>query len=351
MLQIGRQDSFEREYVGKFRALVAAFGEVVTYERDRGARDIGVHLTRRLPSGNEVVSAALCWFQLKGFMETTLSREDFESQDEIRLSLEVRHLRYWFLQPVPTYLALYVASVDAFLVLNLGDYIATNWGPGILALEQESATVRIPRQSRLDDQAFGLIMAKSDGDAWAKALGKDELIGDRCYRDYQLVWHLGSAAVRGVRHRVIFWDWQSKTRGQFWFQEISLTGGPWIDLREHWQYMMGVEELEEAYPYVEFFDPKGDDVEGYPDWLVKTNWNEDDAILGEPPKVELRNGDAAPGLNCMDEYFKYVFGARLNDLGWDLYESVGILQKAGLIEVTPGQKENVSVAPWHYRAV
>jgi hypothetical protein len=70
---IGAQDVFERVYTRRFRAIVAEFGEFVSYERDRLTRDIGLHLTRKVDSGAEVPSTALCWFQLIGVMASTLS--------------------------------------------------------------------------------------------------------------------------------------------------------------------------------------------------------------------------------------------------------------------------------------
>ena len=107
MAVVGQNDAFERRYMEKFRAFASEFGEFVTYERDRGARDIGIHLTHKLRSGQERMSSALCWFQMKGIMAKRLSVDSFESGSHITLSLQVTHLRYWFLQPMPTYLAVY----------------------------------------------------------------------------------------------------------------------------------------------------------------------------------------------------------------------------------------------------
>ena len=46
-MRVGKSDAFEREYTQKFRLLAAEHGEFVHYERDRAARDIGLHLTRK----------------------------------------------------------------------------------------------------------------------------------------------------------------------------------------------------------------------------------------------------------------------------------------------------------------
>jgi hypothetical protein len=64
-------------------------GEFVTYERDRAARDLGLHLTRKLGSGKEQLSSALCWFQMKGVMATTLTKAAFDKLATLDISLQV----------------------------------------------------------------------------------------------------------------------------------------------------------------------------------------------------------------------------------------------------------------------
>lgn len=270
MIVVGKTDAFERKYMEKFRAFASKFGEFVKYEHDRGARDIGLHLTQKLRSGKERLTAALCWFQMKGLMDSTLSAKQFEAkkkEGEITLPLEVSHLRYWYLQPMPTYLVVYVESVDTFFVMNVQDYIVKRWGRKILALKQKTVTVSIPTDSELDEQAFTLILTKSDIEEWKKVLGENEKDVTICLRDYDLIWHFGTAAERKVEHRVVFMDWQSKTRGQFYIQERQLKAkGRWHTLREHWQYMMNVFDLEGVYPYVEFSSLEDDSAE---DWLME----------------------------------------------------------------------------------
>lgn len=343
MLQIGITDAFERDYMQRFRALAGKFGEFVFYERDRGARDIGLHLTHKLASDKERISTAFCWFQMKGVMAETLTDKQFEKAKNVKLSLDVNHLRYWFLQPTPTYLVVYVQSVDKFLICNIQAYVASKWGRAILTLDQKTVTVEVDGSSELDDQAFGLILTKSDIDEWAKALDTDDESAKLCRRDYDLIWHLGTSDSRNVCHRVIFWHWQSKTRSQFYFQEQSASPeSEWTNLRGHWQHMMGVEDLEHTYPYIEFFSLERDGE--YFSWL-------DDGSDYDVPDVELSNGDVVSGVNCLDEYFEYLLGAKLNTLGQDLFESVLVLQQVGLLEITQGKQDLLSVAPWHSRAV
>ena len=72
MAVIGANDRFERIYTQKFRDSAARFGEFVAYERDRGVRDIGIHLITKQQSGSERLTTALVWFQLKGIMATAV---------------------------------------------------------------------------------------------------------------------------------------------------------------------------------------------------------------------------------------------------------------------------------------
>lgn len=338
MLEIGVTDAFEREYMQKFRHLAAGFGEFVTYERDRGARDVGLHLTHKLSSGKERASSALCWFQMKGIMAGSLSEQNFKVSKHLKLSLDVNHLKYWYLQPMPTYLVVYVESANTFLVMDIQKYVDNRWGRDVLRLGQKTATVSVPTESVLDRQAFQLLLVKSDVREWAKALGTDEDAARRCRRDYVLIWHFGTAEARAVEHRVKFLDWQSKTRSQFYIKEAGIGSQDWKVLREHWQYMMSAEDLEGSYPYLEFctIEDESDD------W-----WDDEN----EGPVLALSNGEIVKGEDCSGEFFEYKLGARLNDLGRELFKLVEALVEMGLVEVTPGEARLISVAPWHRREV
>lgn len=337
MIVVGKTDIFERKYMERFREFASGFGEFVNYEHDRGARDIGLHLTHPLRSGKERLSTALVWFQMKGVMSTTLSVSEFEKLQKLTISLKVSHLRYWYLQPMPTYLALYIESVDRFFILNLTKFVKDKWGRDILTLEQATATVEVPVDSELDNQAFSLILQENDISEWKKALGNDGENVDVCYRDYDLIWQLGTADERNVTHEVEFWDWQSKTRGQLFIYEIG--DGEKDIIREHWQYRMNINDLETSYPYIELF--KKDD-------CSSDEWWDDD---NEVPNVTLSNGDVISGINAANEYFYYECGMRLNDIGQELFDWVQFLSRVGLIEITPDKKEFISIAPWNSRAV
>ena len=336
MANIGSSDRFESVYTQKFRERTARLGEFVTYERDRGVRDIGIHLTTKLKDGNERITTALLWFQLKGIMATTLTSAQFNSTDTVAVRLAVGHLRYWYLQPVPTYLVVYVECADEFLVLNVSKYVASTWGKTILSLDQKTATVRIPKDSILDDQAFRLIAQPHDIEEWKKALGEENNQLGVCYRDYNLIWNIGSADARGVTHIIEYWDWQTKTRGQLYIAEIDDRGNRSV-LREHWQYRMSIDDLGDAYPYLEFYAIEDDNF-----------WGDDEF---EVPPVFLPNGDVVHGANAAGEYFHYEIGIRLNEVGCEMLEWIRFLSDIGLIEIHEKAQELMSVAPWHGRSV
>lgn len=339
MPEVGRTDVFERLYTQKFRAHVANFGEFVAYERDRGARDIGLHLVRSMGTSQKL-SPMLCWFQLKGLMASTISKEALEKKTELSIPLDVKHLGFWFLQPAPTFVCLYLECIDQFLIINIKRYVTEKWGPRILKDKRKTCNVPIPTKSVLDDQAISLILREGDVNAWVGAFKVESSEAQLCARDFSVIWALGTAADRSVEHRMIYLDWQSKTRGQILIQERTVDNKEWITIRQHLEYMMPSGNLESAYPYLlldrsnETTDPEQD----FPD-------------SGFAPDLVLRNGASVSGLNCGDEYFHYELHVALNELGQVLFSLVSELKEMGLIEIRKKGCELVSVAPWHHRAV
>jgi hypothetical protein len=347
MLVIGATDDFEQKYMAKFQELAAQHGMIVKYERDRAARDIGVHLTKGRKGGGRHVADSIVWFQMKGLMAATLPAGEFESTDAVSLSLSVEHLRHWYLEKEPTHLVVYVESVDQFLVLNLQSYVNEKWGHKILELDQKTATVTIPKSSTLDDQAFSILLRYADVALWCKALNASPADVEIIHRDFDLIHALGTAGDRKVEHALRWIDWISKTR-----DEVSIVERPvgeddeieegWAQIREHWEYM-GI-SLGDRYPYLDLFaledyDPDDND-----------SWDEegDDGKL-----VTLKNGDEVFGQNACNEYYYFIFGARINDYGLALFSHVQTLVRIGLLELgEPGEERGmISIAPWHGRHV
>jgi hypothetical protein len=126
-IEIGRTDKFERRYVQKFRYLIENFGEFIRYECDRAAVDLGLHLTE--PSTRvvtaETVSTIKVWFQLKGIQATTFSQTSFNNSTDIKLSLPVEQIKFWYASPEAIYIAVYVECADVFIAEDIRDIVDT----------------------------------------------------------------------------------------------------------------------------------------------------------------------------------------------------------------------------------
>jgi hypothetical protein len=352
---IGKTDQFEHLYKEKLRSFIAQFGQFVSYERDIAARDLGLHLTRSLKTGGASVSSCLCWFQLKGIMPETLPKEQAEKAATFPYELKVEHLRFWFLQPMPTYLALYIGSLDSFFILNLQKYVEDHWGRDILTLQQKTATVQVPKNSTLDAEAFDLILRESTVEEWSKALSAEESKVRLCQRDYNLIWSIGTAAERKVEQHVEIFDWQSKTRGEIHFEERPLSGGDWEVIRNHWEFMLSIQHVEDSYPYLDFSAEEEAqesssfylDDEG--DYRPSSVWGDD--YDGEP-YFKLKNGELAAGSDVAGEYHLYYLQFELNDVGHNLFQMIKLLLEIKFIEISDDESgEFISVAPWHSRHV
>jgi Domain of unknown function (DUF4365) len=332
---VGGEDAFEREYKEKFRTLLSSHGEFVNYERDRAARDIGIHLTRKKASGQESVSGSLVWFQLKGKMENSLSRKDYErSSGPVSVSLSVRHLRFWFRQPQPTYLALYVQSIERFLILDLKKYVANTWGAEIFKLEQKTATVKVPRRSTLDRDTIRRILDLNDTKSLAEAfeLAEDDVgLG---LRDCELIYNIGNPPPdKETRFRIVFLDWQTKLRSQLTLERgILKKDWEWERLREHWHFMLMLEGIGQVFPYLDFLD-----YNEFGDWDYS-----DDYFT-----VKLPDGTVVAGEDCYGgEYHLYYIDVQLNEYGNEILEWLEIMEKVNAITINPDERFFVNVAPW-----
>lgn len=346
MLKMGKTDSFEQKYMKKFEHLAEEYGSSIKYERDMAGRDLGLHLTKELKSGEKLVNSRVVWFQMKGVMQKTLTAEKFNKDAKVCLRLEVKHLRHWFLEKEPTHLVVYVEAVDKFFVMNLQDYVAKEWGSKILDLKQKTATVQVPASSVLDDQAFAILLREDDIEIWTKALGVGREEVEVVHRDYELIQAFATAEERDVEHEFRFWDWISKGRDQLTISERKKTQGKWIKIHEHWE--TGKINLEEAYPYLDFFS-----FDNYEPEVFINAWGEQQ--LDEYGRfITLKSGEKVFGPDCSGEFYEFVFSVQMNDYGRKLYEHVKKLIKFNLIESHEHDEERhsfKSIAPWHSRLV
>src|SRR5262245_2238237 len=109
-LAVPPYDEFEDVYTAKFKVLAARHGVIIQYERDRAANDLGVHL-----KASGIMTSTRVWFQFKGKRATTLTLDQFKQADEVSISVEIEHLRFWYQSAEPVYLVVYIESADVFL--------------------------------------------------------------------------------------------------------------------------------------------------------------------------------------------------------------------------------------------
>jgi hypothetical protein len=354
MVIVGKTDEFEHRYTQKFRNFAARFGHFVAYERDVATRDIGLHLTEPLQSGGVRLTNCLCWFQMKGIMAETLPKEKAQNASLFRYRLKVEHLKFWFLQPMPTYLALYIESLDRFLIINLQKYVEERWGKKILSLNQKTVDVQVSAGSVLDEDALGIILRKSTVEQWVKAMSADESHIRLCHRDYNIIWRIGTASVRKVEHRFEIYDWQSKTRGEVHIQERAVgDAGDWTMVRNHWQFMLRATDVEEMYPYLDFTaaeegeDYRYNGVEEFDDEGYRNYLDNDDGEYR--PTFKLQNGQIAAGDDYSGEFHLYYIIPELNELGQNLFKLIETLIEIKFIEIKDEPGEWMSIAPWHAR--
>ena len=342
-LRIGQSDKFERLYFAKFREIGSQFGEFVEYERDRAGRDIGLHFVSQKSDGGEIVDPSLVWFQIKGLQTKTLSVEEFETLEHLSVRLDIQHLRFWYIAPEPTYLALYIESKDTFFVLNIQKYIGDKFGDEILTLRQKSLTVHMSKESVLDAQAFFLIKRDRSIVSWESRIAEGSEFAHVFFRDAELILRVYSATERSVAIQLILTKYGSKMRSEAHFLEVSVNdnGKPEL-IREHWEYMMP-DDLSETFPYLEFEPWDGSDYDE--DTLFFDNVDE-----SEWPPLELPNGKQVIG-DGVFEMGEYKMSVTLNDVGMAWVQTLHVMEKAGFVELGNLQPTMVSVAPWHARDV
>ena len=319
--------------------MASEFGEFVEYERDRAGRDIGLHFVSQKVDGGEIVEPSLVWFQMKGVQANSFSTEDFDSSEDLSIVLDVPHLRFWYIAPEPTYLVLYIESVNRFFVLNIQKYIRENFGDGILNIDQKTLTVHVRKDSELDSQAFYLIKQQRSIEAWKGRIAEGNDFAHVFFRDAELIRRIDTAENRNVSIKLLLRKYGSKTRSEAYFIEASDEDNDEQEtIRSHWQYMMP-EDLSIPFPYLEF-NPDNDDDEFY--------WDEDEDY--EWPPLELPNGKFVYP-DGVFEIVEYKMIVSLNEIGKAWAQTLSVMEDAGFIELDALGVSAVSVAPWHGRDV
>jgi hypothetical protein len=154
MPRVGKQDRFEQTYINRIKSLLAHKGQLLGYESDRAALDLGLHLYESLDGSDPVLGQVRVWFQLKGIRSSTLDVAELTKAEEIAISrLSVEHIQYWASHPEPVYLAVYVEAIDQFFAEDVRDLVERNGGfPWLreIADRQCTTTLRMPLSATLE---------------------------------------------------------------------------------------------------------------------------------------------------------------------------------------------------------
>lgn len=368
-MKIGATDEFESLYMTKFRQLAASYGVFIEYERDRAGRDIGLHLTQSAASSKgKIVTPALIWFQMKGVMKETLSFENYQDAEEVKVILETAHLRFWYMNIQPTYLAVYVESADCFLAIDIQKWVRRSYGEAILRQEQKTITVSVHKRNLLDSQFFRLALEQNLVPALRSTLAQDDDKDiARFLRDSALVKWLALCAQSGSEARIRIISWITKMRTEVYF-EARKGDGEWEGKRNHWQFIMG--EISVAFPFltlrpkrkaveterIELIDTGDNEEREYVTRVISLvqeendeNWWDDDEIDREC-LLAIGNDEYSYGEMAAYEYVEHEIGICLNQIGERWAVTLRVLEEAEIISVdmTPHW---ISVAPWHARDI
>ncbi len=154
MPNVGSHDVFEQEYTTKLKALLAPYGQLVGYESDRAALDLGLHFYEQRLGGNARVGQVRVWFQAKGVHSATMPAERLRHAEIVVIrDLPIEHLRYWFAHPEPVYLVVYLEALDRFLAEDVRDLVEREGGPRWLAEahgSQDTTTLHVSSASTLE---------------------------------------------------------------------------------------------------------------------------------------------------------------------------------------------------------
>ncbi len=114
------EEVFEDRYTDAFKERFHGRGLLVRYDRDRAARDVGVHLSA--PGSLELSNVRL-WFQLKGVHRETCDAAALESMETVPVDLSVNDVKKWYAAPEAVYIVGYLEALDEFIGEDVRDLV------------------------------------------------------------------------------------------------------------------------------------------------------------------------------------------------------------------------------------
>jgi hypothetical protein len=172
--RLNAEEVFEDRYTDAFKQRFHGRGVVIKYDRDRAARDMGVHPTA---PGSLELSSVRVWFQLKGIHSGTMDEPTLGSAETVPVRLDVDDVKKWYAAPEAVYIVVYLEAVDEFVGEDLRDLVDRrfadhrgSFGSKMSALDQESITLHVRKEAIVDGDRIGRMLEhrsmRIDGPAW-----------------------------------------------------------------------------------------------------------------------------------------------------------------------------------------
>lgn len=153
--KLNEEEVFEDEYTDLFVHRFRRRGVAVKYERDRAARDLGIHLTA---PGSLDLSDVRVWFQLKGLHSETFSADQLARAATVPVKLDMEDIKKWYAAPEAVYIVVYLEARHEFIgedVRDLVDQKFADWTGTFTSkmdgLSQKTVTLQVSTNSVVDE--------------------------------------------------------------------------------------------------------------------------------------------------------------------------------------------------------
>lgn len=172
--RLNKEEIFEDRYTDLFRARFGHGAATLKYDRDRAARDLGLHI--RAP-GSLKLSNVRVWMQLKGIHAETMGAHELSKRTSISISLPVEDVKRWYTAPEAVYLVVYLEALDQFIGQDVreivDDMFSDNRGDFIAKMEsslQEEISLHVSVDAIIDETRIAEMLRhrsmRVDGPAW-----------------------------------------------------------------------------------------------------------------------------------------------------------------------------------------
>lgn len=146
-------------------------------------------------------------------MPSTLDLKEYNAAENVSVTLEISHLRFWYMNVQPTYLVVYVGSAEQFLAIDIKEWVSQTYGDKIFTLNQKTVTVKVSKKNKLDEHLFDLIMKRNLVLALRTALAREVTLKSADFlRDSAIVKWLVISKEAGAECRLTVVKYMSKMR-------------------------------------------------------------------------------------------------------------------------------------------